>query len=81
MNTNKEDKNSYGEYLKEKKKHSLKSVSTLQIEEAIAKALTELLGWSHKVNLKTIIFDNDEKVEISLKTEQHYNEQGKDIEI
>jgi hypothetical protein len=80
MDTNKEDKNSYDEYLKEKKKHSLKSVSTLQIEEAIAKALTELLAWSHKVNVKTILFD-DNKVEISLKTEQHYDEQGKDIEI
>ena len=60
---------SYKELEKARKKHSLKTVNTLQIEEAIAKALTELLGWGHEVEISTIVFTNLE-VEISLKTKQ-----------
>jgi hypothetical protein len=54
-----------------RKASSLRSLSTLEIEKAIATTLTKLLGWNHDVKICNLNFNKiNNDVEISLEVVQ-----------
>lgn len=54
-----------------RKASSLRALSTLEIEKAIANTLTNLLGWNHEVKICNLNFNKiNNDVEISLEVVQ-----------
>ncbi len=54
-----------------RKASSLRALSTLEIEKAIATTLTKLLGWNHEVKICSLNFNKiNNDVEISLEVVQ-----------
>lgn len=70
---------SYGEWLEERKKHSLKTVSAAQLEEAISKALSELLDYPHEVKIEHIEYAESLRgSQLRLAVNQGYKEEKRE---
>ncbi|BAY18880.1 hypothetical protein NIES21_47340 [Anabaenopsis circularis NIES-21] len=75
--------NKWNEYNEQRKKSSLKSVSTHQIEEAISKALEELLDCPYEVKIELIQFKNRgyDEAEVKISTKQGHTKGNNESEI